>query len=121
VAASRQAPRSGRPGPPRAARPVARGRVVRAARVAEAAQAAGAGDQVRVQLPDGGGHGSAHHVRLRRRQLRQELRRRAHDCLMGQLQLVADGRWVMAHVISVFGVNRNKKPNTEISSVSVDC
>lgn len=76
MAAFRQAPRRGRRGPPRAARPVARRRVVRATRVAEAAQAAGAGDQVHLQLPDGG-HGQAHHVRLRRRQLRQELRRRA--------------------------------------------
>jgi hypothetical protein len=40
--------------------------------------------------------------------------------MMGQLQLVGSGRWVMAHVLLVFGLNRNKKPNTEISLVSAD-
>jgi hypothetical protein len=47
--------------------------------------------------------------------------REARDGLMmGQIQLVGSGRWVMAHVLPVFGLNRNKKPNTEISSISAD-
>jgi hypothetical protein len=58
-----------------AAPPIARRRMVRATRVAEASQATTPGDQVHLQFPDGGGCVQADHVRVRRRQLRQELRR----------------------------------------------
>jgi hypothetical protein len=53
---------------------LSRRRMVRATRVADASQATSpGGDQVHLQFPDGGGCVQADHVRVRRRQLRQNL------------------------------------------------